>query len=264
MTSYWDYLKLDTILNAQQPITAAHDEPLFIIIHQVFETWFKLAIAELRTTIACLHNGEIAQATHYLHRVNVIIAASAHGFGVMDTMTPEAFREFREALIPASGTQSFQFRELELLAGMPQVRTVDDRKKYYWEDTPDAAMTLKLFFEKYGERLHAVEREVEANGTLRSTFTRLALKETHATGLKEAAGRATGALAELVREVKAFDMGMLLWRDMHVQTTRHAIADSPGTVLNEQGQLPTTSCVDYLKSTITVQERLLFPEFHES
>lgn len=263
MTSYWDYLKLDTILDAQHPITEAHDEPLFIVIHQAFEVWFKLLIRELRATIACLKAGDVENATHYLHRVNVILETSAHGFTVMDTMTPAAFKEFREALIPASGTQSFQFRELELLAGMPKSRTVDDKKKYYWEDTPDAAMTLKLFFEKYGARLKAVEDEA-AQGTLRSTFMPLVLKATGATGLKEAAAKATGPMAALVREIIAFDTGMILWRDQHVASTRHAIADSPGTVLNERGELPSTSCVDYLKSTITVQERLLFPEFHEA
>src|SRR5579872_327265 len=130
MNSYWDYLQLDSILDAQHPLTDAHDEPLFIVIHQAFELWFKLLIRELRKTIACLAASEVEQATHYLHRVNVILETSAHGFTVMDTMLPEAFREFRDVLVPASGTQSFQYRELELLAGMPKMRTVDDKQKY--------------------------------------------------------------------------------------------------------------------------------------
>jgi len=263
MTSYWDYLKLDSILDAQYPITEAGDEPLFIIIHQAFEMWFKLLIRELRRTIKQIGLRDIEGATHYMHRVNVILSTSAHGFDVMDTMTPAAFQEFRDALIPASGTQSFQFRELETLAGMPKARTVDDKKKYYWEDTPDASMTIRLFMEKYGERLKAVEEEVAAGGSLRSTFSRLLLRETGKPSLLEAANSATGPLASLVHEVKAFDHGLIMWRDKHVATTKHAIADSPGTAMNEKGQLPTTSCVEYLQHTITVQQRLLFPEFHE-
>ena len=262
MTSYWDYLQLDTILDAQTPITPAHDEPLFIVIHQAFEIWFKLLIRELRATIKHISEHDIAGATHYMHRVNVILETSAHGFTVMDTMTPAAFQEFREALIPASGTQSFQFREMECLAGMPKIRTVDDQHKHYWDDTPDAGMTLKLFYEKYGERLKAVEEEVATHGSLRSTLTKLLLKETGATDLHEAAEKATGPLAELVKTVKAFDSGFIQWRHMHVSTTAHAIHDSPGTVLNEKGGAPSTSCVYYLQHTITVQERLLFPEFH--
>jgi tryptophan 2,3-dioxygenase len=264
LTAYWDYLQLDKILDAQAPITKAHDEFLFVVIHQAFELWFLLLIRELRETIKCLGAHDVAGGVHYLRRVNTVLRATMGGWEVMDTMTPAAFREFREQLIPASGTQSFQFRELEALAGMTKTRTVQDTKEYYWERTPDAGMTLKFFFEKYGDRLRALEEEVVKTGTLRSTAVRLLLKGTASADLHEAAKNATGDLKTLITEVRAFDEGLLLWRGAHVSTTAHAIQDAPGTVLNDKGNLPTESCVGYLQSTINVQERLLFPEFHQS
>jgi tryptophan 2,3-dioxygenase len=263
MLSYWDYLSLDVILNAQYPKTDAHDEPLFIMIHQTFEVWFKLLIFELRETIKQLHAGDAAKAAHYLHRVNTILGISAHGFHVMDTMTPEAFREFRDALIPASGTQSFQFRELEILAGVEKIKDAQGNEKFYWEDTPDAGLTLKYFFEKYGTRLRDVIEEAKRTGTLRSLFTALLTRTTGENDLVKAAAKATGDVKTLLDEVKSFDETFIHWRSAHVSTTAHAISDSPGTVLNEHEQLPTSSCVDYLQSTIDFHKQLLFPEFHQ-
>ncbi len=260
--SYWEYLALDEILNAQRPLTGAHDEPLFIMIHQTFEVWFKLLIFELRATIAQLRVPDVTKAIHYLHRVTKILALTARGFEIMDTMTPEAFREFRDSLVPASGTQSFQFRELEILAGVRKVRDANGTEKYYWEETPDAGMTLRLFFEKYGERLRDLEKEAALSGTLRSQVSGFLLHATNASTLENAAVMAEGDARMLIDEVKKFDETFILWRGAHVQATAHAIADSPGTVLNEQGQLPTTACVGYLQSTIESHKRLLFPEFH--
>jgi len=64
-------------------------------------------------------------------------------------------------------------------------------------------------------------------------------------------------------EVRKFDETFIRWRSIHVQTTAHAVHDSPGTVLNERGELPSTPCVDYLQSTIETHKQLLFPEFHK-
>jgi tryptophan 2,3-dioxygenase len=265
-TSYWTYLSLDRILDAQHPLTEAHDEMLFVIVHQAFEVWFRLAIFELREVNARLRSGDLAAAAHYLARVNRVVATSQRGFEVMDTMTPEAFAEFREALIPASGTQSFQFRELELLAGIPKLRRADGAEYYYWEDTPEAGATLKEFFARYGARLAEVEKEVRENGSLCGLFESALRAATGAPTLREAVGRAiaSGGDAErLCREMASFDRTLLAWRDRHVRTTEHAIGERPGTARNIDGTGPLTPCVTYLESTSAIHRRLLLPDVRD-
>ena len=261
--SYWEYLALDVILNAQHPKTDAHDEPLFIMIHQTFEIWFKLLIREIRETIKKLNVDDIPMAVHYLCRATNILELTAQGFRIMDTMTPMAFREFRDTLIPASGTQSFQFRELEILSGVGRNRDTHGNEKYYWEETPDAGLTLRHFFEQYGERLHAVEEETARTGTLRSQVARYLLRATNTTSLGDAVAAASGNANTLLDEVRKFDETFMTvaWSTRanngacYRRFTRHR-------ALNEHEQLPTTACVDYLQSTIDSHKLLLFPEFH--
>jgi tryptophan 2,3-dioxygenase len=121
--SYGGYLQLHVLLSQQQPQSAAHDELLFISIHQVYELWFKLLLHELTTVRdLMLDRGGDAdamwRARHLLRRVTQIEQVLIAQLPVLETMSPQDFLDFRSLLAPASGFQSVQFRELEFLSGL--------------------------------------------------------------------------------------------------------------------------------------------------
>jgi tryptophan 2,3-dioxygenase len=132
--SYWTYLELDRLLDAQHPASAeggrapAHDELLFIVIHQAFELWFKQVLWELDAVIAALSADPVPEralgpAVHRLERIATIERLLVEQFTVLETMTPLDFLDFRDELIPASGFQSVQFRLIENRLGLaPQQR----------------------------------------------------------------------------------------------------------------------------------------------
>jgi tryptophan 2,3-dioxygenase len=115
--SYGGYLQLDQLLGAQQPRTPAHDEMLFIVIHQASELWMKLCLHELRAAIACVQRDDLAPCFKMLTRISRIQAQLVQSWDVLATMTPFDYSNFRNALGPASGFQSWQYRLLEFLVG---------------------------------------------------------------------------------------------------------------------------------------------------
>jgi tryptophan 2,3-dioxygenase len=113
-TEYAAYLLIDDLLELQRPITeGAHDELLFIIVHQAYELWFKLMLHELARVDADLRADRQAGALTGLKRVVAIDRLLLSQLDVLETMGPEGFLEFRDPLAPASGFQSRQFREIE-------------------------------------------------------------------------------------------------------------------------------------------------------
>ena len=116
-TEYAGYLRIDDLLRLQQPLTPeAHDELLFIIVHQSYELWFKLIIHELRKAYEELDNRRPQAAIRPLKRTVEIDKLLLQHLDVLETMGPEGFLEFRDPLAPASGFQSKQFREIEALS----------------------------------------------------------------------------------------------------------------------------------------------------
>src|SRR5262245_32888678 len=125
---YADYLKLDTLLSAQVPESArhgaaAHDEMLFIIVHQAYELWFRQILHELdriqhdfeSETVA---DESLGRIVHGLDRINEILKLLVQQLDVLETMTPLDFLDFRDLLSPASGFQSVQFRSIEIRLGL--------------------------------------------------------------------------------------------------------------------------------------------------
>jgi len=115
--SYGSYLRLDQLLDQQRLETDAHDELLFITIHQVYELWFKQLLHEVESARDAMFAGRLWWARHVLKRVHEIERVLVEQIGVLETMTPQDFLEFRARLAPASGFQSVQFRELEFISG---------------------------------------------------------------------------------------------------------------------------------------------------
>jgi tryptophan 2,3-dioxygenase len=123
--SYGDYLMLDSLLSAQRTLTQAHDEVLFIVIHQVQELWMKLIIHELKSAMKLLERGvsEPAMkdpAMKMLARVSRAQEQMAASWEVLKTMTPTDYLEFRSSFGRASGFQSHQYRLIEFLFGNKQ------------------------------------------------------------------------------------------------------------------------------------------------
>jgi tryptophan 2,3-dioxygenase len=117
--TYGTYLQLPRLLSAQQLESdpPAHDELLFITIHQVYELWFKLLLHEIETARDAMFAGEVWWARHLLRRVHVVERVLVEQIDVLETMTPQDFLAFRQKLAPASGFQSVQFREIEFVSG---------------------------------------------------------------------------------------------------------------------------------------------------
>ncbi len=117
--SYSGYLQLDRLLSAQQPLSSPvhHDELLFIIQHQVAELWMKLVIHELRAAIAHLQQDQLGTTQKILARVKQVQRQMFEQWGVLETLTPNEYLQFRHVLGPASGFQSLQYRQFEFLLG---------------------------------------------------------------------------------------------------------------------------------------------------
>jgi tryptophan 2,3-dioxygenase len=115
--SYGDYLHLERVLDAQEPLSKAHDELLFIIQHQTSELWMKLAIHEIQATIGAIREDRLEPAFKMLSRVARIFEQLTGAWDVLRTMTPSEYTEFRGALGQSSGFQSWQYRAIEFLAG---------------------------------------------------------------------------------------------------------------------------------------------------
>lgn len=132
--TYWDYLRLPQLLDLQGGLEGdeenlANDELHFIIVHQAYELWFKLALRELRLARdhlarPTLDEQVVPHVVHHLRRVIEIVRLGVDQFRVMETLTPLDFLDFRDKLIPSSGFQSFQMRELEIVLGLEETQRI--------------------------------------------------------------------------------------------------------------------------------------------
>jgi len=162
---YHTYLELDKLLDAQHPRSVelgnpAHEETLFIIMHQVYELWFKQIIHEIKSVAALFEDDlvderEISTAVGRLHRITEIQELLIQQIKLMETMTPMDFLDFRHYLFPASGFQSFQFRMVEIMLGlraderltynkMPFDIVFDEKKKAELHEAESSRSMLQL------------------------------------------------------------------------------------------------------------------------
>jgi len=132
--TYGQYLELDRLLQLQRPRSEPeeHDETLFIIIHQVYELWFKQILHEVAWLQTALESNRTPVATATLKRILTIFKTLVKQIDVLETMTPVSFLSFRDRIEKASGFQSAQFREAEFLLGHRRPGVL----KHYPEDSP--------------------------------------------------------------------------------------------------------------------------------
>jgi len=122
--TYASYLRLDELLALQRP-GPEHDETLFIIVHQVYELWFKEMLHELDYLQELLRANDRSRALHTFKRILTILKVLVAQIDILETMTPLEFLSFRDRLESGSGFQSFQFRELEFALGKKSREAID-------------------------------------------------------------------------------------------------------------------------------------------
>ena len=156
--SYGDYLRLDLVLSAQQPLSdpPRHDEILFIIQHQTSELWLKLMLHELRAVREQLRADELSPALKGLARIKHIQHTLIEQWGVLTTLTPSEYAQFRNFLQSSSGFQSWQYRAIEFILGNknPEMLQVFDHD-------PEIHALLKALYDEptlYDEFLHLLSR----------------------------------------------------------------------------------------------------------
>ena len=250
--SYSDYLGLDKILNAQHPLSTAHDEILFIIQHQTSELWMKLAIHELSVTNQLIAADDLQPAFKTLSRVSRILEQLNSAWDVLRTMTPSEYTRFREALGQSSGFQSYQYRLIEFLAGNKNAAMM--RSHAY--DKPvfarlEAARQAPSIYDLTIGVLHrrgfpidrsVIERDVSvphvANESVRAAW--LSVYRDPARFWE---------LYELAEKLVDFEDYFRRWRFNHVTTVERVLGFKRGT--------GGTSGVSYLRNMLDV---VLFPE----
>ena len=228
--TYADYLHLDELLSAQQPLSELHDEMLFIVIHHTKELWLKQMLHEVALAISLVEGGRFAEAYKALSRVSRIQSVMTLSWDVLATLTPVDYSAFRDVLGTSSGFQSAQFRELEYRLGIKDPKFLE-----YYEG---------------GSAGHA-------------RLTR-ALAEPSLWDVADAARQAAGAeswlavyrdadkwfeLYQLAEKLVDIDDALAAWRHKHVLTVERIIGMKRGT--------GGSAGAAYLRSTL---DKRAFPE----
>ena len=154
--SYGDYLQLDAILNAQQPLSPDHNEMLFIVQHQTSELWMKLMLHELQAAMAGIAQDQLPDAFKKLARVSRIMEQLVHAWDVLATMTPPEYSAIRPYLAQSSGFQSWQYRCIEFAMGNKNAAMLQPHAH-----RPDLSATVQAAYEApslYDECLSLLKR----------------------------------------------------------------------------------------------------------
>ena len=227
--TYTSYLALDEILGAQRPRSSDHDELLFIVIHQVYELWFKEVLHELAFLQSCLEAGETPQALATLKRILTILKTLVAQIDVLETMTPQQFSSFRERLEAASGFQSAQFRELEAVLGRRSPAMLQN----YAAGTPtrariEAAMSRPALFDSLLRYL-AVQGFSAPPEALQRDATQPWTPSPAVQAMLLDVYRDNGEPAQVCERFVDFDEGLQEWRYRHLKMVERTIGDKRGT-----------------------------------
>ena len=252
--SYGSYLRVQEMLGMQQLRSdpAQHDELLFIVIHQVYELWFKQILHEIDGVVARLQGDDVLGATRLLRRCIEIQRVLVSQITVLETMSPTDFLTFRDHIMPASGFQSAQFREIEFVSG-----SKDPGMLVHARPTPEERERLQARLD------NPSVRDIFYEVCRRRGFDIPEPAEDAAEEVRDAArDRRVMQLATIYRDQQShFDLFLLcealveydemftLWRLRHVQMVERVIGWKPGT--------GGSSGAAYLRTTV---ERRFFPD----
>jgi tryptophan 2,3-dioxygenase len=227
--TYASYLGLDELLRAQRPRSDEHDELLFIVVHQVYELWFKQVLHELRHVQTRLEEGHTASVVHTLRRVLTILKVAVAQVDVLETMTPRQFLSFRDRLEAASGFQSAQFRELEAVLGRREPRVLDAYPEASAErERLAAALTRPSLYDSFLRYLAGHGYAVPA-ALLARDGTVAPGRNPELDEVLVAVYADDGGPAQVCERLVDLDEGLQEWRYRHVKMVERTIGDKPGT-----------------------------------
>jgi tryptophan 2,3-dioxygenase len=252
--TYESYLRLDTLLSLQVPRSEGpeHDEMLFIVIHQVYELWFKELLHELDHVIVLFRTDKPHRAQHTLKRILTILKVLVAQLDILETMTPLEFLSFRARLEAASGFQSNQFRQIEFLLGAKNETAL----ARFPVDSPGRQALERRYREStlWDAFLHYLSREgypVPASHLARD-YTQPVQPTSEIQEILVEVYRRDVKSAEICERLVDLDEGLAEWRYRHVRMVERTIGNKPGTG-GSRGAA-------YLQSTIG---RNLFPDLWE-
>jgi tryptophan 2,3-dioxygenase len=255
--SYGDYLRLDLLLAAQQPLSdpPQHDELLFIIQHQTSELWLKLLVHELRSARDLLGAGDLAPALKRMARVKHVQHVLTDQWSVLATLTPSEYAEIRPFLATSSGFQSAQYREVEFLLGNKD----RDMLKVFGHDAAARAELTTLLHEPslYDEFLIFLDRsgyDVPAELVDRdwSEPYRMSPELVETIAEVYATPAEHWGVYETCEELVDIEDNFQLWRFRHLQVVQRTIGQKTGT--------GGSSGVDFLRRALDLT---FFPELFE-
>ena len=242
--TYGQYLKVQELLSLQQPVgtPVEHDETLFIIIHQVYELWFKQQLHEGQHLRELLAQGRLEEAASTLARMLKILKTMVAQIDVLETMTPVSFLAFRNFLTNASGFQSWQFRAFEFFLGKRNLKVMErypaaSAERLALEEHAKLPTLWSGFIQclaKMGENVptSALQREATAATISDPELQELLLSVYHK----------PGPLRGMCEMLVDFDEGIQEWRYRHVKMVERTIGTKTGT--------GGSSGVDYLRATL--------------
>ena len=227
--TYTSYLALEEILGAQRPNSEEHDEILFIVVHQVYELWFKQLIHELGYLQRMLEAGNDARAFATFKRVLTILKLVVAQLDVIETMTPVQFLTFRERLESSSGFQSGQFRELEAILGRRDsgVLTAYHEGSVDYGKVKDA-MERPSVYDSFLRYLADKGYDVPADALERDVTQPVQESDGVQAALLQAYRDDSGP-AQVAERLVDFDEGFMEWRYHHVKMVERTIGTRQGT-----------------------------------
>lgn len=250
--SYGDYLQLDALLNAQQPLSPDHNEMLFIVQHQTSELWMKLMLHELRAATRSIHEDRLPDAFKMLARVSKIMEQLVHAWDVLATMTPPEYSAIRPYLAQSSGFQSWQYRCIEFSLGNKNAAMLQPHAH-----RPDLLAVVQAAYEApslYDECLRLLARRglpvpsSDVQRDWRQPHTASTAVE-HAWLTVYRDPQSHWELYQLGEELTDLEDAFRLWRFRHMTTVERVIGFKRGT--------GGTGGISYLRKMLDV---VLFPE----
>ena len=239
--TYADYLALDKLLTAQNPLSSLHDEMLFIVIHQTKELWLKQMLHELNLAIALVDEDRFAPAYKAMSRISRIQSVMTLSWDVLATLTPVDYTAFRDVLGTSSGFQSAQFRELEFRLGIKDPRFLD-----HYPEGSEARARLQAALDAPSLR-DASHAALERAGFDLEDRSEEALGEAWLVVYRDA--DRWFDLYQLAEKLVDLDDALAMWRAKHVLTVERIIGNKPGT--------GGSAGAAYLRSTL---DKRAFPE----
>ena len=233
--TYGSYLRLDDLLACQAPATDQHDELLFVIIHQVYELWFKQILHEAALLQRRLEAGNSTGALHTARRIAKILKTIVGQLDVLETMTPRQFASFRPELGSSSGFQSMQFRELEAVLGRRDLDAALDTRI-------DAAMRRPSVWDSLLRYLSVTGYDVPAAALERDPHEAWRADPDIDDVLQAVYADDDAPAAEVCEALVDIDEGIQEWRYRHVKMVERIIGAKMGT--------GGSAGADYLRSTL--------------